>query len=153
MAAKIDKSGYFADPEKYQKKMIELGMFNYASKLDKLFDELMGTKNLIINSLSNIDERDLAGDSRVFRSFNNAINRIGNALDNYQSLDRLLKEYDSQREAGRMSNEDYARVVKNALDGYIPGVQKDTQRAKEEFNDYISAVIDWDTDDYIDDED
>lgn len=149
----VDKSGYYVDPKKYEKKMIELGMFDYAKKLDKAFNELMDAKKLIFSSMDNIDEKDLVGNSDILRAFSNSVGSIRQALDNYRSLEHNLQNDDRWLEQGQMSKEDYARNVRSELDNYLPSIQRRLKDAKDYFNDYISAVIDWDTDDYIDDED
>lgn len=149
----LDKSGYYKDPQKYQRKMIELGMFDYAKKLEKIFQGVMEVKDLILASFNNISEQELAADRQVFSSFSNAVQRIRDALNSYGDLESQLKEYDNCLDRGWMTKEDYARSVKSDLDSYGPSILRDAERAKKEFNDYISAVIDWDTDDYIDDED
>ena len=114
----FDKSGYVVDPKKYITKLQQSGMFNYAKKVKKYYDQIQDLKQDMLNiikyhdmSQDNLDKDIMVTVislyNRIGSSYRSLLNHIDNVsagsqqLNNYYfdsleyNIDRLSKTLDS----------------------------------------------------------
>lgn len=94
-----DKSGYKLDPEKYVRKLNEIGLNNYSAKLKKYYNVIVEAQKSVADAVLNFDVRSTS-DGIELRDLTHY---LGNAISNYKSLSReidiLLKEVNSGEES------------------------------------------------------
>lgn len=132
-----DKSGYRVDPKKYEKKLKEVGFTRYASKIQKIRDEIVDLRDKILDALEEADpfDPDFGNIAEIVDSslrdtiteYSGITQRIKDA-EELNNVDSDLFKQQIRDIMGDESWQPYGRLVnklrkcKKAADTYLPEI-------------------------------
>lgn len=122
----FDKSGYLIKPDKFEKKLQELGKKNYQKKLDDLYNKLTSIKSEIARIYDEADVKGFTNNSSI-RAVRDIRNYFDNACDYYGYACSYVERYiDTQREDLLDTVIDYIRTsnqyitkIENSIKKYM----------------------------------
>ena len=136
----IDKSGYLVIPssQKYADKLEELKLKGWAKKLTNTENELNSLLSAYQKTMSTIDILDFDSDFRgATQSF---IGYFEDAVGDYK---RALKELDEIKLNHVVNSKEFLQALKKSyFNKFITGCERELNRAKDYFSDYMLSEID-----------
>ena len=89
-SSKLDKSGYaLPDPDKYAKKLDNVGLSDYGVRLKSYYKKLTDLKNNIIDRIISLDITD-SESSQTSRKLRNALSNLDDAANGYRELTKSI---------------------------------------------------------------
>lgn len=96
----VDKSGYVVDPNRYKKKLAELGRQDISKTMDKVYKRLMNVKEECTRVLMDFDPKSHTGEEEFNNTFadryDSIIAYLSNAIVSYNDIMAKIKEALSQ---------------------------------------------------------
>lgn len=112
-----DKSGYKLDPEKYVRKLNEIGLDNYADKLEKYYNMIVDAQKSVADALLNYDVKaDL--DDYYSTPLGKRARYLEDAITDYKSLTREVSAVIKRYDAGRIDESEANTLLKTWVGDY-----------------------------------
>lgn len=156
-AGRIDKSGYLRDPNKYLDKLKNSPNYRpdkkMVSDIETLHDEIEALNSRIINGAASFSNEEIFSNyNSPINNFRAAMSDIADAIGQYNNAVSRLKNLSDYLDA-QQTNRDmyeikrYTDRIKNSLSS----ARTSCESAKRNMASWLTTIVDWDTDDYVDD--
>lgn len=139
-----DKSGYPLNPDKYKDMLDDVGLNNYADRLQKYYDKIENYRTQIIK-MFNDSTMDMAMNGRkgdwgqtYLDSISDCVRRLDNAVRSYKQLNKAVQEaIKYSADDGR----DVNRAIRHVFQFYASGLRNDLDRLKDEIAEIKNVKI------------
>ena len=155
LAGNIDKSGYLINPKKYIDKLTNSPNYRPDKKLidviNNVHDEIVSLNARLVNGYGTVPETDLFNGKSNIYNFRNALSQISEAITQFNAGMSQLKDFtqylDNNQVRSTSSIDRYTRDI-----NYRIGQAREyCKNAISNMADLLPTVVDWDTEDYVDD--
>lgn len=139
-----DKSGYPLNPTKYKDMLDNVGLNNYADRLQKYYDKIEMYREKIVK-MFNDSTMDMAMKGRkgdwgqtYLDSISDCVRRLDNAIRSYKQLNKAVKDV---VEHGDEMGRDVDRSIKHMFQFYASSLRNDLDRLKDEIDEVGSVKM------------
>lgn len=152
----FDKSGYLKDPMKYVRKLMSSPNYRpdkgMMQKIQDLYDSILDTNAKIINSYGSIEGEEFKSVSgNATSQLRSALSNIDNAMNYYNAALNTMNDFTHYLDTNSTRNPSNISYYERRINDRINDANEYCKRAKSNMAKWLLAVVDWDTDDYVDD--